>query len=110
MLKTRFEPWFNRYSQLAVEKRHSERPPPAPRTGRNGERPATPLETDLTEAQLGIVLGCVRQRMLVDINEVLRTLGDDSLKAAVLRAVERSPNIKAHPGPQTIYLQWRVVA
>jgi hypothetical protein len=43
--------------------------------------------------------------MLVDIDEVLRTLGDESLKTAVLRAVERGPNVKAHPGPQTIYLQ-----
>jgi hypothetical protein len=109
-LKTRFEPWFNRYSQVAVEERHSEEPPPVAWTRNNRERPATLLETDLTESQLGIVLECVRQRLLVDINEVLRTLGDDSLKAAVLGAVERSPNIKAHPGPQTIYLQWRVVA
>jgi hypothetical protein len=108
-LKTHFEPWFNRYSQSAVEESHSEVPPPAAWTRKNREGP-TPLETDLTEPQLGTVLKCVSQRMLVDINEVLRTLGDDSLKTAVLRAVERNPNVKAHPGPQTIYLQWRVLA
>jgi hypothetical protein len=102
-LKTHFEPWFNRYSQSAVEESHSEGTPPVACR----ERPATPLETDLTEAQLGTVLECVSQRMLVDINEVLQTLGDESLKIAVLRAIERSPNVKAHPGPQTIYLQWR---
>jgi hypothetical protein len=108
-LKTHFEPWFNRYSQSAVEESHSEVLPPVAWTRKNREGP-TPLETDLTEPQLGTVLKCVSQRMLVDINEVLRTLGDDSLKTAVLRAVERNPNVKAHPGPQTIYLQWRVLA
>jgi hypothetical protein len=106
-LKTQFEPWLNRYSQSAVEESHSEGPPPVAWTNRVGP---TPLETDLTDAQFGTVLECVRQKMLVDIKEVLLTLGDASLKTAVLRAVERSPNIKAHPGPQTIYLQWRVLA
>ena len=108
-LKTQFGPWFNRYSQSPVEESHSEGPPPVAWTRKNREGP-TDLEADLTEPQLGTVLNCVSQRMLVDINEVLRTLGDASLKTAVLRAVERSPNIKAHPGPQTIYLQWRVLA
>jgi hypothetical protein len=109
-LKTRFEAWFDRYSQFAVEESHSEAPPRVTRTREKGQRPTTPVETDLTQAQLGIVIGFVNQRMLVDINEVLRTLGDESLKTAVLQAVERNPNIKAHPGPQTIYLQWRAVA
>jgi len=109
-LKHHFGPWFNRYSQSAVEESHSGQLSLVARTRNNGERPATFPETDLSEAQLETVLECVSQGMLVDINEVLRTLGDDSLKTAVLRAVERSSNVKAHPGPQTIYLQWRVVA
>jgi hypothetical protein len=115
-LKSRFEPWFDRYSQSAVKESQSEGPPPAARTRNNREQnnersePATRPKTDLSEAQLGTVLECVSQRMLVDIKEVLKTLGDQSLKTAVLRAIERSPNVKAHPGPQTIYLQWRVVA
>jgi len=47
---------------------------------------------------------------LVDIKIVLQKLGEESLREALLRAVERSPNLKAHPGPQTIYLQWRITA
>ena len=50
----------------------------------------------------------VKNMKLVDIKEVLKKLGRESLKEALLRAVERSPNLKAHAGPQTIYLQWRI--
>ncbi len=109
-LKSRFEPWFNNYSQSTVEGKHSGEPPPVTGTRSSRERGATSLETSLTQEQLGEVFGHVRQRMLVDINEVLTTLGDRSLRAAVLQAVECSPHIKAHPGPQTICLQWRMVA
>jgi hypothetical protein len=115
-LKIRFEPWFDRYSQSAIKESHPTGPPSVARARNNREQnkekpePTKPPETDLSEAQLGTVLQCVSQRMLVDIKEVLRNLGDQSLKTAVLRAIERSPNVKAHPGPQTIYLQWRVVA
>jgi hypothetical protein len=114
-LKVQFEPWFDRYSQSAVKESHPEGPHVV-HTQSNPERknekpaPSTRSEPDLSEAQFGTVLECVSQRMLVDIKEVLKTLGDQSLKTAVLRAIERSPNVKAHPGPQTIYLQWRVVA
>lgn len=64
-LKTHFEPWFNCYSQSAVQVSHSEGAPPVEWTRKNRERPATPPETDLTEAQLRAVLECVRQTMLV---------------------------------------------
>jgi hypothetical protein len=73
-------------------------------------QPNTSPQKSLTEAQLRTVLNFVSQRMLVDINEVLRSLGDVSLKTAVLRAIEGNQNVKAHPGPQTIYLQWRIAA
>jgi hypothetical protein len=66
------------------------------------------MARELTEAEVGTVVKFVSAKKLVDINEVLRTLGDDSLRDGVLRAVENSPNLKAHPGPQTIYLQWRI--
>jgi hypothetical protein len=107
-LKSRFEPWFIRYSQSAVEGGKAQGP--RAQTTINRLQPATEEESDLTQAQLGAVLRCVRQRKLVDINEVLRAVGNAALKTAVLRAVENSLSIKAHPGPQTIYLQWRVVA
>jgi hypothetical protein len=50
----------------------------------------------------------MRERLLDDINEVLKTLGSPSLREALLVEVEKHPNLKAHPGPQTIYLQWRI--
>ncbi len=104
-LKTRFEPWLDRYSQPTFVRSPSEGTPPAVRI-----QPNTSPQKSLTEAQLRTVLNFVSQRMLVDINEVLRSLGDVSLKTAVLRAIEGNRNVKAHPGPQTIYLQWRIAA
>ena len=52
----------------------------------------------------------MKERLLDDINEVLRLYlpGSPSLREALLVEVERHPNLKAHPGPQTIYLQWRI--
>jgi hypothetical protein len=109
-LKARFEPWLERCRKSAVQEGHSERPLHIVQNQNNGTQPTIHSEMELTEAQLKTVLNCVSQKLLVDINEILRTLGDESLKPAVLRAVEHSRNIKAHSGPQTIYLQWRVVA
>ncbi len=91
----------------ALQRSPSEGRPPAVRIE---AQPDTSPQRSLTEAQLRTVLDIVSQRMLVDINEVLRSLGDESLKAAVLRAIEGNRNVKAHPGPQTIYLQWRIAA
>jgi hypothetical protein len=111
-LRARFEPWFKRFSQSAVAGSSPEHPPApaAAPTRSNRARSSVSTHADLSEAQFRVVLDCVNQRMLVDIKEILRALGDESLQPAVLRAIERSANIKAHPGPQTIYLQWRVVA
>jgi hypothetical protein len=109
-LKARFEPWLDRYSKSAVQEGHSERPLHIVQNRNNGAQATVRPDIELTEAQFKTVLNCVSQKMLVDINEILKTLGDESLKSAVLRAIECSPNIKAHSGPQTIYLQWRVVA
>jgi hypothetical protein len=110
-LRARFEPWFKRHSESTVDESSPDGPQPTAAPTRNQRsRPPAPVEADLSKAQLGQVLKCVSERMLVDIKDVLKSLGDASLETAVLRAIERSPNIKAHPGPQTIYLQWRVVA
>jgi hypothetical protein len=115
-LKTRFEVWFARYSQSEVvqedkskEFKKSKERPLLKGNGKNGGRSARPIEEDLSEAHYERVLTYVSERKLVDINQVLTDLGDQSLKTAVLRAVERTPKIKAHPCPQTIYLQWRLV-
>lgn len=119
-LKAHFLPWFERYSAIStagtqaegihVEGAHAQGPTPAAPPSTSPE-PAAALEhPELTAEQIEAVLACVRQRMLVDINEVLAALGDASLRPAVLRAIDGNPAVKAHPGPQTIYLQWRIVA
>ena len=62
----------------------------------------------LSEIQLRRVVDHMKERLLDDINEVLKALGSPSLREALLAEVEKHPNLKAHPGPQTIYLQWRI--
>jgi hypothetical protein len=103
-LKVRFEPWFKRFSHLKVDKS----PPVEPRASNSGTSPAGIPPGELTQAELENVIIYVKNRKLVDIKEVLKKLGRETLKEAVLRAVEKSPNLKAHAGPQTIYLQWRI--
>ena len=34
--------------------------------------------------------------------------GSEDLRDPLLRSVEAHPNLKAHPGPKTIFLQWRI--
>ena len=40
--------------------------------------------------------------------QVLAKLGVGDFKDALLKLVQNHPNLKAHPGPRTIILQWRV--
>jgi hypothetical protein len=68
--------------------------------------PARPIELD-TRA-LRIVLDMVREQRIVDISTVLGRLGTEDLRDPLLRSVEVHPNLKAHPGPKTIFLQWRI--
>jgi hypothetical protein len=44
----------------------------------------------------------------VDIKVVLSKLGNNALRDPLLRSVEAHPNLKAHPFPQTTFLQWRI--
>ncbi|MGY3450267.1 hypothetical protein [Bradyrhizobium sp. USDA 4353] len=60
--------------------------------------------------QLGHVLDLVREQRIVDISVVLDRLGRKELRDPLLRSVEAHPNLKAHPGPKTIFLQWRITA
>jgi hypothetical protein len=116
-LKTRFRPWFEKYSSVNA---HDHEPPPAaPGLGRvsrsksptnnapRADAHVTP-PARLSESQLKRVLDHMKKRLLADINEVLEALGSAALREALLVEVERHPNLKAHPGPQTIYLQWRI--
>jgi hypothetical protein len=64
---------------------------------------------ELDEKGIKIVMELVRKQLIVDLDTVLGDEGlqDASLRDAVLRFVEQHPNLKAHPGPRTIFLQWR---
>ncbi|MDC7789049.1 hypothetical protein PQJ75_26700 [Rhodoplanes sp. TEM] len=92
--------------------RPASRPSPAAGPARqasavNGhETPALPHALD--PARLRIVLDTVREQRIVDIAAVLDRLGDERLRDPLLRSVEAHPNLKAHPGPRTIFLQWRI--
>jgi hypothetical protein len=63
---------------------------------------------ELDASRLRVVVDTVREMRLVDIKVVLARLGNDDLQDPLLRSVEAHPNLKAHPGPQTIFLQWRI--
>jgi hypothetical protein len=67
---------------------------------------ARPIELDAQ--RLRLVLDMVREHRIVDISAVLGQLGSESLRDPLLRSVEAHPNLKAHPGPKTIFLQWRI--
>ena len=116
-LKARFRPWFEKYSSMNGRPTANLPPgpprPPKPRRGKSPtsdppkpETPAAPAR--LSEIQLKRVVDHMKERLLDDINEVLKALGSPSLREALLVEVEKHPNLKAHPGPQTIYLQWRI--
>ncbi|MFL9823649.1 hypothetical protein [Rhodoplanes sp. SY1] len=62
---------------------------------------------ELDPKRLRLVLETVREQKIVDIAAVLGRLGDETLRDPLLRSVELHPNLKAHPGPKTIFLQWR---
>ena len=116
-LKARFRPWFEKYSSVndrpaANLKPEPPRPPKPPRgklaTPDPPEPEPPPALVRLSEIQLRVVVDYMKERLLDDINEVLKALGSPSLREALLVEVEKHPNLKAHPGPQTIYLQWRI--
>jgi hypothetical protein len=64
--------------------------------------------TELNSKSLQLVLDVVREQRIVDISVVLKKLGSETLRDPLLRSVEAHPNLRAHPGPRTIFLQWRI--
>ncbi len=89
-----------------------EQPPAAPSGGNGGEKeggrkPAAPT-IELDADKLRLVLEMVREQRIVDISAVLGRLGGSELRDPLLRSVEAHPNLKAHPGPKTTFLQWRI--
>ena len=116
-LKVRFRPWLEKYSTVGERPIPTSQPEP-PRLPKppQGKSPTSdPINTEtspaperLSEMQIARVVDHMKMRLLDDVNEVLKILGSPSLKTALLAEVEKHPNLKAHPGPQTIYLQWRI--
>ena len=108
-LRERFTPWFEKYSKLhrpALPKKSTAKPKApigVPPQGNGHGYPGA-----LTPAQVNTVVNHLRENMLVDIKDVLSKLGVGDFKVPLLKLVEDHPNLKAHPGPQTIVLQWRV--
>ena len=74
------------------------------------DQPAAAGSTELDSRSLQRVLDIVREQRIVDISVVLDRLGSETLRDPLLRSVEAHPNLRAHPGPRTIFLQWRITA
>jgi hypothetical protein len=74
----------------------------------NDERKAPASLVELDAGKLRLVLDLVREQRIIDISAVLGRLGSSDLRDPLLRSVEAHPNLKAHPGPRTIFLQWRI--
>ena len=74
----------------------------------NDKRKLSARLIELDAKKLRLVLDMVREQRIVDISAVLRRLGSEDLRDPLLRSVEAHPNLKAHPGPKTIFLQWRI--
>jgi hypothetical protein len=97
------------FARLPVQVRRVDAggPPPAPATA---AQRTTATGSELDGDSLRRVLDLVREQRIVDIAAVLARLGRDDLRDPLLRSVEAHPNLKAHPGPKTIFLQWRITA
>lgn len=108
-LRIQFGPWFKRMAEL------SDRGSSVPRKDSKTNVSAAPRpspqvnnhQQTLTADQVNVIVTHMRERRLVDVKEVLERLGGHNLKEALLKEVENHPNLKAHPGPNTIVLQWR---
>lgn len=61
----------------------------------------------LDDEKMRIVVEMVREQRIIDIAAVLARLGGEDWRDSLLKSVETHPNLKAHPGPRTIFLQWR---
>jgi hypothetical protein len=97
------------FAGLPIKIRRVDAGGPAAAESANAERTAAG-PTELDDKNLHLVLGIVHQQRIVDISVVLDRLGSEELRDPLLRSVETHPNLRAHPGPRTIFLQWRITA
>jgi hypothetical protein len=99
------------FAELPVEIRRVDAGGPAAIEPADGQRSATgPTNAELDSQSLQLVLDVVREQRIVDISVILNNLGNETLRDPLLRSVEAHPNLRAHPGPKTIFLQWRITA
>jgi hypothetical protein len=107
-LQTRFAPFLTEiaFRQLAPEANDRNGGIMPPIALPKEKPPARPIELDAEK--LDLVLETVRKQKIIDISAVLGKLGSDDLRDPLLRSVEAHPNLKAHPGPKTTFLQWRI--
>jgi hypothetical protein len=110
-LQARFAPFLADIAAagLPIQVRSVDVGGPAATELRKTER-STATPDMLDGDRLRAVLDLVREQRIVDISVVLDRLGGPQLRDPLLRSVEAHPNLKAHPGPQTIFLQWRITA
>jgi hypothetical protein len=110
-LQTHFGPFLAdiAFAGLPVEVRTVDAGGPAVVEPTSAERAAT-RAAELDQNNLQLVLDIVHQQRIVDISVVLAKLRNEALRDPLLRSVEAHPNLKAHPGPRTIFLQWRITA
>jgi hypothetical protein len=97
------------FAGLPIEIRRVDAGGPAAAESANAKRSAAG-PTELDDKNLHLVLDVVRQQRIVDISVVLERLGSEELRDPLLRSIEAHPNLRAHPGPRTIFLQWRITA
>lgn len=110
--------WLQAHFALFLKELAFRQPPPEPNkkdddknattapTSSDRKPSARPIELDAKKLRL--VLDMVREQRIADISVVLGRLGSEDLRDPLLRSVEAHPNLKAHPGPKTIFLQWRI--
>jgi hypothetical protein len=108
-LQKRFAPFLKElaFRQLPTEARNGSGMKTATAPAKH-ERKPSPRPNKLDANKLRLVLDMVREQRIVDISVVLGRLGGENLRDPLLRSVEAHPNLKAHPGPKTIFLQWRI--
>ncbi|CAL75284.1 hypothetical protein BRADO1390 [Bradyrhizobium sp. ORS 278] len=110
-LQTRFAPFLADIATagMPIKVRSVDAGGPAANPQRT-TRQTTDASHALDGDDLRTVLDLVREQRIVDISVVLDRLGRKELRDPLLRSVEAHPNLKAHPGPKTIFLQWRITA
>jgi hypothetical protein len=96
------------YRPLQAEEKSNNSDRKTPTLLANDEQKQSVQSIGLDDEGLRLVLDMVHEQRIVDISTVLGRLGGKDLRDPLLRSVEAHPNLKAHPGPKTIFLQWRV--